>query len=107
MFEWITNNYDYILFGIVDNGVMLIGAFFGLGLEKYLPKNMQVGLGAVLGAGLGNALSDFAGGAVSAAGHPLGCGGCQGEAEEAASSSHRRGDKESQLVWTCCVRALV
>jgi len=66
MFEWITNNYDYILFGIVDNGVMLRGAFFGLGLEKYLPNNMQVGLGAVLGAGLGNALSDFAGGAVSA-----------------------------------------
>ena len=42
---------DYVLFGIVDNGVMLIGAFFGLGLEKYLPKKLQVGLGAVIGAG--------------------------------------------------------
>jgi xanthine/uracil/vitamin C permease (AzgA family) len=57
---------------------MLISAFFGLGLEKYLPKRFQVGLGAVIGAGLGNALSDFMGGAVSlnwplATGTGLGC----------------------------------
>ena len=51
--------FDYVVFGIVDNGVMLISAFFGLGLEKYLPKRFQVGLGAVIGAGLGNALSDL------------------------------------------------
>ena len=57
--------FDYVVFGIVDNGVMLISAFFGLGLEKYLPKRFQVGLGAVIGAGLGNAFSDFMGGAVS------------------------------------------
>ena len=47
--------FDYVVFGIVDNGVMLISAFFGLGLEKYLPKRFQIGLGAVIGAGLGNA----------------------------------------------------
>ena len=69
---------DYIIFGIVDNGVMLLGAFFGLGLEKYLPKRLQVGLGAVIGAGIGNAISDFTGGAVSlnwdlAFGTGLGC----------------------------------
>ena len=69
---------DYVIFGIVDNLVMLIGAFFGLGLEKYLPKSFQVGLGAVIGAGLGNAVSDFMGGAVSlnftlALGTGLGC----------------------------------
>jgi len=69
---------DYILFGIVDNGVMLIGAFFGLGLEKHLPNKLQVGLGAVIGAGIGNAVSDFTGGAVSlnwdlAFGTGLGC----------------------------------
>ena len=27
------------IFGIVDNGVMLIGAFFGLGLEKTYQVN--------------------------------------------------------------------
>ena len=56
---------DYVLFGIVDNSIMLVGAFFGLGLEKYLPKKLQVGLGAIIGAGLGNTFSDFMGGAVS------------------------------------------
>jgi len=69
---------DFVIFGIVDNGVMLIGAFFGLGLEKYLPTKLQVGLGAVIGAGIGNAVSDFTGGLVSgnlvlAIGTGLGC----------------------------------
>ena len=57
--------FDYVIFGIVDNGVMLLGAFFGIGLEKYLPRRFQVGLGAIIGAGIGNAVSDFMGGAVS------------------------------------------
>ena len=70
--------YDFIIFGVVDNGVMLMGAFFGLGLEKYLPSKLQVGLGAVIGAGIGNAVSDFAGGLASgnlvlAIGTGLGC----------------------------------
>ena len=70
--------YDFVIFGIVDNGVMLMGAFFGLGLEKYLPSKLQVGLGAVIGAGIGNAVSDFAGGLASgnlvlAIGTGLGC----------------------------------
>ena len=70
--------YDFVIFGIVDNGVMLIGAFFGLGLEKYLPSKLQVGLGTVIGAGIGNAVSDFTGGLASgnlvlAVGTGLGC----------------------------------
>ena len=70
--------FDYVIFGIVDNGIMLLGAFFGIGLEKYLPKRFQVGLGALIGAGIGNAVSDFMGGAVSlhwplAFGTGLGC----------------------------------
>ena len=70
--------YDFIIFGIVDNGVMLIGAFFGLGLEKYLPSKLQMGLGTVIGAGIGNAVSDFSGGLASgnlvlAIGTGLGC----------------------------------
>ena len=70
--------YDFIIFGIVDNLVMLLGAFFGLGLEKYLPSRFQVGIGAIIGAGVGNAVSDFAGGLASgnlvlAIGTALGC----------------------------------
>jgi len=70
--------FDYVIFGIVDNGIMLLGAFFGIGLEKYLPKRFQVGLGALIGAGIGNAVSDFMGGAVRlnwplAFGTGLGC----------------------------------
>ena len=57
---------DYILFGIVDNGVMLLGALYGLHVETLLPKKLQIGMGAVFGAGIGNAVSDFLGGAVTA-----------------------------------------
>jgi hypothetical protein len=51
---------------LVDNGIMLLGALYGLHLEKFLPKKYQVGLGAVYGAGIGNACSDFMGGAATA-----------------------------------------
>ena len=54
---------EYIIFGIVDNAVMLCGALFGLNIEKKLPKKLQTGfLGCTLGAGIGNAFSDFLGG---------------------------------------------
>ena len=51
-----------IIFGLIDNGIMLIGAFFGLHLETLLPRTLKRGLGAVIGAGIGNAISDFCGG---------------------------------------------
>ena len=56
---------DFLIFGFVDNGIMLLGALYGLHFEKYLPKKYQVGLGAVYGAGFGNAVSDFMGGMAS------------------------------------------
>ena len=54
---------EYIIFGIIDNAVMLSGALFGVSIEKKLPKKLQTGfMGATIGAGLGNAFSDFLGG---------------------------------------------
>jgi hypothetical protein len=71
-------NIEYIIFGIIDNLVMIIGAMTGIELESYLPKAFQKGLGVVVGAGLGNATSDWLGGAVAgnlgmANGTALGC----------------------------------
>ena len=54
---------EYIVFGIIDNAVMLSGALFGISVEKRFPKKLQNGfLGATVGAGLGNTFSDFLGG---------------------------------------------
>ena len=69
---------DFIIFGIVDNAVMILGAMTGLSVEKYLPPSFQQGIGTVFGAGIGNAISDFMGGASTASwdlafGTALGC----------------------------------
>ncbi len=54
---------DYIIFGVIDNAVMLTSALFGVSIEKKFPKKLQTGfLGATIGAGLGNTFSDFLGG---------------------------------------------
>ena len=68
---------DYIIFGIIDNAVMIFGAFSGLEVEKAFAKKRSC-YGAVIGAGLGNALSDFLGGLGSgnltlAIGTAIGC----------------------------------
>lgn len=69
---------EFIIFGIIDNLVMIIGAMTGYEVEKYLPSRFQKGLGTVVGAGLGNATSDWLGGATAgnlslANGTALGC----------------------------------
>jgi len=69
---------DFIIFGIVDNGIMLAGAITGLSIEKYLPNYFQRGIGTIFGAGIANAVSDFAGGAATASwelafGTAIGC----------------------------------
>ncbi len=52
---------DGMIFGVIDNAVLIVGAFTGLEVEKFLPFK-TVGIGAVLGAGCGNAVSDLLGG---------------------------------------------
>ena len=53
---------DFVIYGIVDNGIMIAGALTGRSFEYLLPKHFQNGLGTVYGAGLANAFSDFLGG---------------------------------------------
>ena len=69
---------EFIVFGIIDNLVMIVGAMTGYEVEKYLPSRFQKGLGTVIGAGLGNATSDWLGGVIAgnlglANGTALGC----------------------------------
>lgn len=70
---------DYITFGIVDNAVMIAGAFTGYEVEKMLPPRFRLGaLMPIVGAGIGNACSDFLGGVAAlnwelAIGTGLGC----------------------------------
>jgi len=70
---------DFIIFGIVDNGVMIAGAFTGIEIEKYLPNRFKMGLlMPIVGAGIGNMTSDFLGGLFAmnmplAIGSAIGC----------------------------------
>jgi hypothetical protein len=41
--------------------VLLVGAYTGLEVEKFLPRKLQTGLGAVYGACIGNTVSDALG----------------------------------------------
>lgn len=53
--------FDGLTFGLIDNIVLIVGAFTGLEIERYLPFK-TIGIGAVIGAGIGNAVSDLLGG---------------------------------------------
>ena len=50
-----------LIFGFVDNFLLLIGAYTGISVEKFLNKKSSGVLGGVLGATIGNAISDGAG----------------------------------------------
>tara|TARA_R100000306_G_C4283494_1_gene96324 strand:+ start:88 stop:360 length:273 start_codon:yes stop_codon:yes gene_type:complete len=52
---------DGLIFGLVDNGILLAGAYTGYEVERFLPRRFQVGVGAIAGAGVGNTVSDFLG----------------------------------------------
>ena len=67
-----------LVFGVVDNGVLIFGAYTGLEVEKLIPSRV-VGMGAVWGAALGNTISDGLGALIDpslshmAGGIVLGC----------------------------------
>jgi hypothetical protein len=56
---------DGIWFGILDNGVLIFGAYTGLELDPWINKlckgRTRIGLGAVIGGAVGNLVSDVAG----------------------------------------------
>lgn len=51
-----------LIFGLVDNGVLLIGAYTGLEIDRLF--HGRGALGAVIGAGVGNTISDALGAAL-------------------------------------------
>ena len=51
-----------LIFGMVDNGVLILGAYTGLEIDRFFKGNGQVG--AILGAGVGNTISDGLGAAI-------------------------------------------
>ena len=46
-----------LIFGLIDNGVLILGAYTGLEIDRLIIKGNGA-LGAVVGAGLGNTVSD-------------------------------------------------
>ena len=48
-----------LLFGVIDNAVLIAGAVFGLEIERVIPGKIRAGSGGVMGAALGNAVSDY------------------------------------------------
>jgi len=71
-----------VTYGLVDQGILLLGAYTGLEIDPFITKrfkNARPGLGVLLGAGVGNTVSDFLGAVAEPALHPaiigitLGC----------------------------------
>jgi len=70
---------DYIIFGLVDNIVVILGGVLGISIEAMLPDRFKMGLLLpVIACGISNAVSDCMGGMASgnwrlALGTFLGC----------------------------------
>ncbi|TRZ81777.1 N-acetyl-anhydromuranmyl-L-alanine amidase [bacterium] len=57
---------DYIVFGLVDNGVVILGGVLGISIEAMLPQRFKMGLLLpVIACGISNSVSDWMGGMAS------------------------------------------
>ena len=63
---------DGMVFGFVDNAVLLIGAYWGASVESMLGG--KTARGAILGAAFGNTVSDGIGAAIDPALQPMAFG---------------------------------
>ena len=58
----ITSFIDFLpqgfIFGFFDNFILLLGAYTGINIEKYINNKASGVLGGVVGAGLANSVSD-------------------------------------------------
>ena len=52
---------DGLIFGLVDNGVLLLSIYTGIGIERWFSKDNTSFIGGVVGAGIGNTFSDTIG----------------------------------------------
>ncbi len=64
----------FFKFGVVDNGLLIIMTALGVGMDAWIAKTLKVpkGWGPVMGASLGNALSDGVAGLADGTGPALG-----------------------------------
>ena len=49
-----------LVFGFIDNGILIFGAATGIGMERYFKKGSGM-VGGLWGSGIGNTVSDFLG----------------------------------------------
>ena len=49
---------DGLIFGFMDNFILILGAYTGINIEKYINNKASGVLGGVVGAGLANSISD-------------------------------------------------
>ncbi len=72
-------NYDAIVFGLIDNGVLVVGMLLGVEFGDWLlpPKWRSKAAGAAMGGFLGNTISDGLAGLSVSPSFALGCAiGC-------------------------------
>ena len=53
-----------LIFGLVDNGVLLLSIYTGIGIERWFKEENTTFVGGVIGAGVGNTFSDMIGAAL-------------------------------------------
>ena len=50
-----------LVFGLVDNGILLLSIYTGIGIERWFKQDNSSFIGGIMGAGIGNTFSDTVG----------------------------------------------